>query len=178
MLVLTRQKVPIFDRTGTGGRRLAPATGLARGAYVLSPERGAGELAELARPGAGPSPPARSEPPDLILIGTGSEVQHCLGAQEELEERGARVRVVSMPSWERFRAQPEAYRAAVLPPETDARLAVEAGATLGWEEWVGSGGEVLGLDRFGASAPAGDNFSRFGFTAENVARRAGAMLKS
>ena len=112
-----------------------------------------------------------------MLIGTGSEVQHCLGAQEELEAEGRRVRVVSMPGWERFRDQPRAYREAVLPPDVGARLAVEAAATMGWEEWVGPGGDVVGLDRFGASAPGEENFGRFGFTAGNVAHRARSLLE-
>ena len=177
MLVLTRQKVPIPDRSPGADRPLAPAAGLARGAYVLSPERGAAGLTELARPGADPAAAAGVEPPDLVLIGTGSEVQHCLGAQEELEAEGWRVRVVSMPGWERFREQSRAYREAVLPPDVGARLAVEAAATMGWEEWVGPGGDVVGLDRFGASAPGEENFGRFGFTAGNVAHRARSLLE-
>ncbi len=177
MLVLTRQKVPVLDRSDGAERPLAPAVGLHRGAYVLSPERGAGALAELARPGADPAAADGIEPPDLVLIGTGSEVQHCLDAQEALETDGLRVRVVSMPGWERFRDQPRAYRDAVLPPETGARLAVEAGATLGWDAWVGPEGDVVGLDRFGASAPAGENFRRLGFTGEDVAGRARTLLE-
>ncbi len=174
MLVLTRQTVPVLDRSG---ERRAPAAGLHRGAYVLSAERGAGELTGLARPGVDPAAAADLAPPELVLIGTGSEVQHCLGAQRELEGEGRRVRVVSMPGWERFRDQPRAYREAVLPPGA-ARLAVEAGATRGWDEWVGPDGDAVGLDRFGASAPGEENFRRFGFTAGNVADRARALLES
>jgi transketolase len=183
MLVLTRQKVPVLDRReGPTGRPLAGAEGLHRGAYVLSPEEdyilaldeeeGARETGDGAESGAAASP----ADPDLILVGTGSEVQHALGAQAILEEEGRRVRVVSMPSWELFRDQPEDYRREVLPPSVGARLAVEAGATSGWDEWVGPRGDVVGLDRFGASAPGRENFHRFGFTAEDVARRARALL--
>jgi transketolase len=166
MLVLTRQGVPVFDRSGSGGdRALADPSGLHRGAYVLSPEPGAR--------GA----PDRGRDPDLILVGSGSEVQHLLGAQRMLEDDGLRARVVSMPSWELFREQPRAYRDRVLPPSVTARLAVEAAATQGWDEWVGPRGDVLGLDRFGASAPAEENFRRFGFTAGNVADRARTLVQ-
>jgi transketolase len=150
-LVLTRQKVPVIDRTVH-----APAEGLRRGAYVLADAAG----------GA----------PDLVLIGTGSEVQLVLGAQALLTREGVRARVVSMPSWELFRAEPPAYREAVLPRAVP-RLAVEAGATLGWERWVGPDGAVLGLERFGASAPGEVVLRELGFTTEHVVARARALLR-
>ena len=171
MLILTRQGIPVLDRSGHGGRPLAGADGLHRGAYVLSPAGGrAGAGGDGARTGEAPDP-------ELLLLASGSEVQHALGAQRILEEEGRAVRVVSMPSWELFRAQPEAYRDEVLPPGVPARLAVEAAATQGWSEWVGPAGDVVGLDRFGASAPSDDNFRHLGFTAENVADRARALVE-
>ena len=155
-LVLTRQELPALDR-----RALASAAGLARGAYVLT-ERG---------PEAG-----GSGPPDLILIGTGSEVHVALEAADLLAARGVRVRVVSMPSWELFERQPAAYRDAVLPPAVGARVAVEAGAPQGWERWVGDRGAVVGLDRFGASAPGPVVMAELGFTPERVAEAALRVL--
>jgi transketolase len=150
-LVLTRQKVPVLDRS-----TYAPADGLARGAYVLAD-----------------APGGR---PELILIGTGSEVALVTAAHGVLVEEGVRARAVSMPSWELFAAQPAAYRDGVLPREVRRRLAVEAAATLGWERWVGSEGTVVGLDRFGASAPGEVNLRELGFTVENVVARARALL--
>jgi transketolase len=150
-LVLTRQKVPVIDRA-----KLASADGLLRGAYVLAEAGGGG---------------AR-----VILLGTGSEVGLCLAAREILEREGLRTRVVSMPSLEIFARQSAEYRDAVLPPSVTARLAVEAAAGFGWHRWVGSAGEVLGIDRFGASAPYERIFSEFGFTADNVAARARALV--
>ena len=150
-LVLTRQKVPVPDR-----RTVGPAEGLRRGAYVLAdPPQGV---------------------PELILIGTGSEVALVTLAQAELARAGVRARVVSMPSWELFEAEPAEYRDAVLPPAIGARLAVEAGATFGWERWVGASGAVIGIDRFGASAPGEVNFRELGFTAERVLARARTLL--
>jgi transketolase len=151
MIVLTRQAVPVLDRS-----RVAAADGLLRGAYVLSRERG--------------------RKPDLVLIGTGSEIPLVLDAQGALAREGVDARVVSMPSWELFREQPRAYREEVLPPAAKLRLAVEAGAAFGWREWVGDAGEVMGMNRFGASAPAKENFRRFGFTVENVVERAKRLL--
>jgi transketolase len=151
MIILTRQKIPIFDR-----RTVAPAEGLRRGAYVIRSEDGGR--------------------PDLILIGTGSEVHLCLAARERLAEEGIDARVVSMPSWEYFREQEEAYRREVLPPEVTARLAVEAAAPLGWREWVGEGGDVIGIERFGASAEHEDVFEHYGFTVDAVAARARRLL--
>ena len=130
-----------------------------------SSERGAYVLAEA--PGANPH---------VILIATGSEVQLAAGAQKILQEKGVMARVVSMPSWELFEAQPQAYRDAVLPPAVTARVAVEAGSPLGWHKYVGLDGDVVGMTRFGASAPAKVLFEQFGFTADNVARRARAVL--
>jgi len=142
-LALTRQKLPVLEPVAVAG-------GASRGAYVL----------------------AGSEDPELILIATGSEVSLALKAGEELERKGLRTRVVSMPSWEIFSQQDQAYRDQVLPPERKLRLAVEAGTSLGWERWVGSEGAVIGLDRFGASAPGGRVFQELGFTVEKVVARA------
>jgi transketolase len=114
--------------------------------------------------------------PRLILIATGSEVALAIGARQILQDKGVPVRVVSMPSWELFEAQPHAYRDAVLPPAVTARLAVEAGTPLGWHKYVGLGGDVVGLSRFGASAPAQVLFEQFGFTAAKVAARALQLL--
>ncbi len=151
MLVLTRQNLPICDRNRTGG-----AEGVRKGAYVLVKEKGG--------------------KPEVILIGTGSEVPLCVEAHEKLAQEGVDTRVVSMPSWDLFRKQPQEYRDEVLPPEVSARVAVEAGAAQGWLEWVGSEGDVIAMDSFGASAPAKVNFEKFGFTAENVAGRAKRLL--
>ena len=151
VLALTRQAVPVLDRT-----RWAPADGLRRGAYVLNPH---------------------IDRPDLVLIGTGSEVQYVVAASAMLADRGLAARVVSMPSWELFEEQPGDYRESVLPRAARARLAVETGVSQGWHRWVGDGGDVIGIDRFGASAP-GDVVTRaFGFTAEHVVERALALLR-
>jgi transketolase len=150
-LVLTRQKVPVLDRAV-----YAPAEGLRRGAYVLADAAGG--------------------PPELVLIGTGSEVHLVLAAQAALAQGGIRARAVSMPSWELFLAEPPEYREAVLPRAVPRRLAVEAGATLGWERWVGADGAVVGLDRFGASAPGETVLRELGFTTEHVVARARALL--
>lgn len=152
LLVLTRQNLPVFDRSV-----LAPADGLLKGGYVLSPEKGA--------------------IPRAILLATGSEVQLVLEAQKRLAAEGIDARVVSLPSWELFREQPAEYREQVLPPDVTARLAVEAGASLGWREWVGDRGGIIALDRFGASAPAGELFRRFGFTVENVVAKAKELVE-
>jgi transketolase len=150
-LVLTRQKVPVLDRAVYGS-----AEGVRRGAYVLADAPGG--------------------TPDLVLIGTGSEVSLALAARVALEQDGIRARVVSMPSWELFQAEPPAYRDAVLPPAVTRRLAVEAGVTLGWDRWVGAGGAALGLDRFGASAPGEVVLRELGFTTEHVVARARSLL--
>jgi len=150
-LVLTRQKLPILDP-----RLYAGSQGVAKGAYVLD-EGGGG--------------------PQLILLASGSEVHLALAAAQELGADGVKTRVVSMPSWELFREQDQAYRDAVLPPQVKARLAVEAGATLGWERWVGDRGDIIGVDRFGASAPGGKVLAEYGLNKENVVARAKALLK-
>jgi transketolase len=150
-LVLTRQNLPIVDDVE---RVLA---GVPRGAYVLA-DAGSGR-------------------PDVLLLATGSEVWVALGARELLAQRGLRARVVSMPSWEVFEEQPQAYRDKVLPPAVRARVAVEAAATFGWHKYVGDCGDVVGLDRFGASAPAKVLFQKFGFTPEHVAERAAALVE-
>jgi transketolase len=110
--------------------------------------------------------------PDLILIGTGSEVSLILRAGKKLAEEGTRARIVSMPSWKLFDAQPQSYRDSVLPPSMHARLAVEAGATQGWCKYVGGDGDVIGVDRFGASARAEVVMREYGFTVENICERA------
>lgn len=150
-LALTRQKLPVFDRS-----RYASAEGTARGAYVLSDPSGGN--------------------PEVILIATGSEVALAVGAQDELAVEGIRARVVSMPSWELFEKQSEEYRDSVLPPAIRARVAVEAGTTFGWAKWVGDAGEVIGIDRFGASAPLAVLLDKFGFTVDNVAATAKRVL--
>src|ERR1051326_760462 len=150
-LALTRQKVPTLDR-----KKYNPADGLLRGAYILS------------------DPP--EDKVDVILIGTGSEVQLCLQAQAALAKDGIGARVVSTPSWELFEAQDESYRNAVLPREITARVSVEAGATLGWERYVGIGGAAIGMHSFGASGPYADVYKKFGIPAEAVEKAARAQL--
>ncbi len=143
-LALTRQKLPTLPGTSELARE-----GVARGGYVLR-EAGGGS-------------------PSLIFIATGSELQLAFAAADALEADGIPTRVVSLPCWERFDAQDQAYRDAVLPPAVRKRVSVEIGVTLGWERWVGDEGAIIGLDHFGASAPAGTIFEKFGFTAERVA---------
>jgi transketolase len=113
---------------------------------------------------------------DVILIGSGSEVAVCLAARQILADEGIGARVVSMPSWELFERQGEAYRDEVLPPSVRARVAVEAAATLGWDRYVGPHGVTIGMSGFGASAPANDLMKEFGFTPENVAETAKAQV--
>jgi transketolase len=151
-LILTRQDVPTLDRS-----HYASAAGLQRGAYILAE--------------------AASGHPGIILIATGSEVSLIVEAQRELEKRNVQARLVSMPSWELFDAQSEEYRHSVFPPVIRARLAVEAGATQGWHRYVGDSGDVIGLDHFGASAPAPVLMREYGFTVENVCKRALALLE-
>ena len=146
-LLLSRQKLPVLAEVDAGG--------VARGGYVL----------------------ADAEDPQVILIGSGSEVETILGAQELLAEEGIAARVVSMPSWELFEAQPQEYRESVLPPGVTARVAVEAGVPLGWERYVGSQGAIVALDRFGASAPYKVLAEEFGFTPETVVARAKTLLE-
>ena len=152
-LILTRQALPQLQNVGA----TVPAKGnFARGAYVVRDS---------------------DSTPDLIIIGTGSEVQHALVGAQMLEQEGAAVRVVSMPSWELFDSQPESYRESVFPSSVRARVAVEAGGKLGWERYTGLDGAVVGMDGYGASAPGGTNMKEFGFTAENVADTGRALLK-
>jgi transketolase len=150
-LVLTRQKLPIFDRT-----KMAPADGVLRGAYILSEAKGGN--------------------PDVILIATGSEVQLVVGAQAALEEKGVKARVVSMPCWELFEEQDKSYRDTVLPPAVKKRLAVEAATSFGWGQWIGDEGDMIGVDTFGASAPAEIIFEEYGFTVDNVVQHALALV--
>lgn len=150
ILVLTRQKVPSYLGT-------ARATGLNKGAYILSKEEG--------------------NSPHIILIASGSEVQLILEAQKKLKEEKIYARVVSMPSWDLFEEQSQTYRDDVLPPGIKKRLAVEAGSPFGWEKWVGNEGDVIGMESFGASAPDKELFKEFGFTAENVIARAKKLIK-
>jgi transketolase len=151
LLALTRQDVPTLDRT-----RYASADGVRRGAYVLSD--------------------AKDGKPSLILIASGSEVGLILAAADRLQIEGVAVRCVSMPSWELFDAQPQSYRDEVLPPAVTARLAVETGVAQGWRRYVGERGDMLGIERFGASAPADVLLREYGFSVENVVRRAKALL--
>jgi transketolase len=151
LLVLTRQDVPTLDRA-----KHPSADGLARGAYVV----GGGDHVA----------------PDLILIASGSEVGLIVDAADILGREGVKVRCVSMPSWDLFEAQPPAYRESVLPAAATRRLAVEAGATLGWERYVGQAGDVIGIDHFGASAPAKVLLKEFGFSVDNVVERARRLI--
>lgn len=150
-LVLTRQNVPTMDRSVYGA-----AEGLVRGAYVLAD--------------------APNGKPDIILIGTGSEVQLVVGAAAKLAEEGIHARVVSMPSWDLFDAQSKEYRSSVLHPNVRARLAVEAGIAQGWSKYVGDKGDVLSIERYGASAPYQVLFEKFGYTVQNVVDRAKKVL--
>jgi transketolase len=162
-LLFSRQNIPILDRS-----EVAPAEGVARGAYRLwdSPD------------GSSSSAGAEGPLPEIILIATGSEVGPTLAAARTLTAEGTRARVVSMPCMELFEAQPEDYREQVLPRAVRARLAVEPGASMSWWKWVGDGGDVLGLDRFGASAPGTTVLEKLGFGAENIAARARAVIES
>jgi transketolase len=152
-LILTRQSVPILART-----QETLADGLNRGGYILAEATG--------------------DKPDVILIASGSEVHLVLGARQKLQGQGTDARVVSMPSWELFNAQSKKYRDSVLPPSVQVRLAVEAGVTQGWHQYVGDLGDVIGIDRFGASAPGPVVMREYGFTVENVCERILALLKT
>jgi transketolase len=158
-LCLTRQNVPVFDRStagagGTGG--LASADGTARGGYVLADAPGG--------------------TPDVILIGTGSEVQIALAAREQLADRGISARVVSMPCVEWFKEQDADYRAQVLPPAVRARVSIEAGIAMGWHEFTGDLGECVSLEHFGASADYQKLYEEFGLTAEHMVEAAQASV--
>jgi transketolase len=150
-LALTRQGVPTLDR-----ETFSPADGLHRGGYVLI-DLGNGK-------------------PDVILIASGSEVHTALEAAETLYEKDFSVRVVSLPSWELFEMQPEAYRHEVLPPEIPTRVAIEAGVTQGWDRYVGDGGEVIGINRFGASAPYKTLYEKLRITANAIVEKALPLL--
>ncbi len=150
-LILTRQKVPILDRN-----KLASAEGLRKGAYILSE--------------------ALNGRPDIILISTGSEVFRALQAQEKLKQLGVNARIVSMPSWELFESQSKEYRDYVLPPEVKKRISIEAASVFGWERYVGSEGVMIGMRRFGASAPGEFLMQKFGFTAENIVEKSLELL--
>jgi transketolase len=143
LLALSRQPLPTLDRG-----KYAAASGLARGAYVLADAPGG--------------------KPDVILIASGSEVSLCVDAHEELAGEGIRSRVVSMPSWDIFEHQTQAYRDSVLPPDVTARVAVEQASTFGWERYVGTSGRVIGMKTFGASAPLKELQRKFGFAPERV----------
>ena len=151
VLVLSRQAVPTLDRS-----KYAPASGLARGAYVLADSPGGN--------------------PEVILIASGSEVSLAVQAHEKLDTEGIRSRVVSMPSWEIFDHQPQEYRDSVLPPSVKARVAVEQGSTFGWERYVGLSGRIIGMKTFGASAPLKELQKKFGFEPEQVAAAAKELL--
>jgi transketolase len=177
-LLLSRQNLPVFDREGEG---LGAADELERGGYVLWESGGvAGERAQsgstVAVAGAERPGEAALAEPALVLIATGSEVASALAAGRELAADGTAVRVVSMPCVELFEAQEAAYRERVLGGPGTRRLAIEPGATLGWWRWVGENGDVLGLDRFGASAPGTTVLEKLGFSADGIARRARALL--
>jgi transketolase len=164
-LVFTRQKLPVLDRAV-----LAPAAGVRRGAYVLT-EAGASSPAAV-----GSSPSAVAPLPDVILIATGSEVSLALAAHQVLVADGIRSRVVSMPSWELFDAEPQSYRDTVLPPQVHARVSVEAASPFGWERYVGLRGAIIGVNRFGASAPGPVVMREYGFTVDNVVKTAKSIL--
>lgn len=151
-LILTRQKLPVIDQT-----RYASPQGLLRGGYVLAE--------------------AQQDKPEILLLATGSEVHLALAAYEQLVGEGIVVRVISMPSWEVFEAQDPSYRNEVLPASIKARVAVEAGVPMGWERYVGSHGKILGIDRFGASAPGGLVLEKFGFTTQAVVAAVKEVLR-
>ena len=152
-LILTRQGVPTLDRSVC-----APAKGLSKGAYILQDS-----LNEKIR---------------IILLASGSEVHIALRAAKELEEKGLGVRVVSMPSWELFEKQDEGYRRKVLPPEIKARIAIEAGISQGWHRYVGDSGKIIGIDRFGASAPSAILYEKLGITSRLLVQKALALLQA
>ncbi|MCU1272230.1 MAG: tkt [Acidobacteriaceae bacterium] len=150
-LVLTRQALPTIDRS-----KYAPASGVAKGGYVLADAQGG--------------------KPEVILIGTGSELSLCMSAFEKLTADGVRARVVSMPSTDIFDMQDEAYKESVLPPEIKARVSVEAASVFGWERYVGLEGAIIGMTTFGGSAPAKDLFKKFGFTVDHVVQAAKQVI--
>jgi len=158
LMALTRQNLPIIDRN-----KYASAEGLVRGAYIL---------ADVAEAAGG----VNGKKPEIILIASGSEVSLALEAYQKLRAEGVAARVVSMPSWDLFEHQPRDYQDSVLPPEVTARLAIEAASPLGWERYVGIKGAVIGMRRFGASAPYKALAEHFGFTPDNVVKHARELL--
>jgi len=150
-LVFSRQAIPTFDRT-----KYAPASGVAKGGYVLADADGG--------------------KPEVILLGTGTELQHCVAAYEKLKAEGIKARVVSMPCWEIFDQQDAAYKESVLPAAVTARVSIEMGATLGWDRYVGPKGKMIGMHSFGASAPLKDLLPKFGFIPDNVVAAAKQLL--
>jgi transketolase len=151
IMVLSRQALPTVDRS-----KYASAAGVAKGAYVLADAQGG--------------------KPQVILMASGSEVSLCLSAYEQLTKEGIKARVVSMPCWELFEHQPQAYRDEVLPPDVRARVSVEQASTFGWERYVGLDGAMIGMKSFGASAPLKELQKKFGFTVENVVSTAKELL--
>jgi transketolase len=185
-LALSRQKVPVIDQT-----RYGSAEGAQRGAYILaeaeraSDDQSASDNKEASvDKGASDDRSASDDKsandnkvtPQLILIATGSEVSLALEARERLQQEGVATRVVSLPCWELFDEQPEDYRHEVLPPAVTARLAIEAGASLGWDRYIGSKGACICIDRFGGSAPGDVALRELGFSVENVIARARKLL--
>jgi transketolase len=150
-LVLSRQALPTIDRS-----KYAAAAGVAKGGYILADAKGG--------------------KPELILIGTGSELSLCVAAYEKLTAEGVLARVVSMPSTDIFDAQNRAYKESVLPPEVKARVSVEAASVFGWERYVGTEGVIIGMTTFGASAPIKDLMNKFGFTTDHVIQAAREVL--
>lgn len=151
-LILSRQNVPTLDRT-----QYASANGLKKGAYVLADPK--------------------DQQPNFILIATGSEVNLIIGAQQKLAERGIYARLVSMPSWQLFEAQSQEYKDSVFPPGIKARLSVEAGVEQGWERYVGDSGGIIGINRFGASAPGNVVMKEYGFSVDNIVNKASEIVK-
>src|SRR5262249_27764053 len=152
VLALSRQPLPTIDRS-----KYAPASGVARGAYVLADAPGGN--------------------PEVILIASGSEVSLALDAHEKLAAEGIRSRVVSMPSWEIFDHQPKEYRESVLPPKVTARVSIEQASTFGWERYVGGSGKMIGMKTFGASAPLKELQTRFGFEPGKIVEAAKEVLR-
>jgi transketolase len=150
-LVFSRQAIPTFDRT-----KYAPASGVAKGAYVLADADGG--------------------KPEVILMATGTELQHCVAAYEKLKVEGIKARVVSMPCWEIFDQQDATYKESVLPAAVTARVSIEMAATLGWDRYVGPKGKIIGMRSFGASAPLKDLLPKFGFAPDNVVTAAKQLL--
>src|SRR5690625_770619 len=152
LLVLTRQNLPTLPNT----KELA-YEGVKKGAYIISD--------------------SDKSSPDALLIATGSEVQLAVKAQEELKERNIDVRVISMPSWDRFEKQGESYKEKIFPKNFTARLAIEMASSLGWHKYVGNDGKVLSVDKFGASAPGDKILKEYGFTVDNVVEQVISLIK-